>query len=171
MRGKVARLPIGLRKLVLRKKLSAQFIHALDGAENLLDQEEDDGSTFAIATSIDRLLKIPEVTYLERLLALTLLGYLLYSKGNLKLTVIGLQAHVRLLPARRKAYVSSQLEEDALDWAALMLCATTVKGSDTWKWADRILNTDSIQFTLMSEDRQKLLEEAFFKLPRPERRV
>jgi hypothetical protein len=107
-------MPVGLRELALCQKLSAQFIHALDGAENLLDLEEDDGSTFAIATSVDRLLKIPRLTNLERLLALTLLGYLLYSKGNLKLTVMGLQAHVRLLPARRTAYGFGQSEEDAL---------------------------------------------------------
>jgi hypothetical protein len=59
-------MPVGLRELALRQKLSAQFIHAVvDRAENLLDQEEDDGSI-----------------YIERLLALTLLRYLLYSKGT-----------------------------------------------------------------------------------------
>ena len=100
--GKISRMPVGLRELLLHQKLSAQFIYALGGAENL-GQKEDDGSTFAIATSVDRLLKIPRLKNLERLLALTLLGYLLYSKGNLKLTVMRLQAHVRLLPARRTA--------------------------------------------------------------------
>jgi hypothetical protein len=77
--------------------------------------------------------------------------------------MLAIHANVRSLPANRDVYVSGQPEEDALEWAACMLRATTERGSDAWIWADRMLESGD---GLIADDRRIRLEMAFFEIPR-----
>jgi hypothetical protein len=62
--------------------------------------------------------------------------------------------------------VLGQPEEDALDWASLMMCATTKKSSGGWTWADRMLKRmGPDQTVVMSGDRIKVLGKAFIEIP------
>lgn len=77
------------------------------------------------------------------------------------MVVATLQNNVKSLPNDREAYMIGAPEQDALDWAALMLRTTVEEGSDAWKWAGHILAGQVI-----SEDRRQRLEKAFFRAPR-----
>jgi hypothetical protein len=70
------------------------------------------------------------------------------------------------LPTNREVFVLGQPEEDALDWASLMMCATTKKSSGGWTWADRMLKRmGPDQTVVMSGDRIKVLGKAFIEIP------
>lgn len=162
----ISRLPIGFGELALHRRLSIQFIHALDEAMTVLNQGKDVEPTAAIAHCIDGVANASELTPLERLLAYTLLAHCFFCGDLSHASSLGLQANMRSLPLDREVYVVGQLEEDALDWAALMLCATTEEGSDAWNWAERISQSTGLDtLTLIPERRQKVLERAFFKIP------
>lgn len=171
---KLSKLPAGFRDLALGGRFSIQFIDLVEEVTALSRSEvHDKGSAGAIVFAIlgdycwpksnDEIANTPKIMPLERVLAFTLLAYCHCLGGHSVPSVeINLRAHIRSFPRNRDFYVLGEQEEDALDWAALMLRATTESTGDAWTWAAQILYTT----TMISEHRQKLLEKAFFPIPK-----
>jgi len=164
----ISGLPDGFQKLALRERLSMQFILVLDEAMGIIRRTQGFGAQIAMGGCIDRVATAGDLTQMERLLAHTLHAYCFHSeRSSAPEAVLQLQANLGSLSPDRGTYVLGEPEEDALDWAACIICATTEKGSDAWKWADRILRcTNGTRLTLMSENRRTLLEKTFFEIPR-----
>ena len=172
---KISKLPVGFRELALGGRFSIQFIDLLEEATVLSRSEfRDKGSAGAIVFAIlgdycwpksnDEMVNTPKIKPLERVLVFALLAYCHCLGGHSVPSVeVNLRAHIRSFPRNRDFYVLGEPEENALDWAALILRATTESTSDAWTWAAQMLYTT----TMISEHRQMLLEKAFFPIPRP----
>lgn len=170
---KISRLPIGFHELALRGRCSLQFIDLVEEVTALSrSQVPDRGSAGAIVfailgdycwpTSNNATVKSLMASPLERVLTFTLLAYCHCLGGHSVPSVeVNLQAHIRTFPRNRDFYVLDKSEENALDWASLMLRATTESTSGAWTWAAQILYAT----TITTETKQRLLEEIFFKIP------
>jgi hypothetical protein len=85
------------------ERLSTRFILVLHEAMKLLRQTEE--AAIAVASCIDGLATMPDLTDMERLLAHTLLAYCLYQKLSPSTeAVLILHANIRSLPPKSLFY-------------------------------------------------------------------
>ena len=155
----IPRSPTGFRDLALSRKLSLQIMAFLcltlefagtSGKEDII-----------VSMTADAVLIIATLTTLERVLAAALGTYNVYAERNLRppnpICRLYIQSHFTVLAENLNL---GSCDPDALEWACLMLKATTEKGSNIWRWADRQLRR-----TCPNECRQRELSRAFLPVP------
>jgi hypothetical protein len=165
---RIAKFNPGFCELALRRKLSLQFMHVLEG---VLDMAQDQDTPKAVSPAygiIDDLITNPELPTLERVLTVALLVCCLSAaraQGTIPPIVeLSIQAHARSFPPGRTISGGDSLEEEALDWAALALQDNIEEGSIAWTWANkRICHAPEELFT---ESYQCKLQESFLFYPR-----
>lgn len=157
---KLTSFPAGFRELALSKKLSIQSI---DFVDLVLIAARDSGEvSSALSSTSDELLGKPGLTTLERLVAIALGAYnARQSSRPIPVFLVYLQEQVKILASKSDIYTC---DPDVLDWACLILRASTERNTGSWRWAD-----SKLQGNDLSELRRKQLEEAF--LPIPQRRM
>jgi hypothetical protein len=174
---RISILPEGFRELGLCGQLSLRFISILEEFIALRRNtcKEENAAIVAFAalanycwgSTNEQAISAARLTPIGSLLMSTLLAYCHYLEGHaVPSCEIGLQAYIKAFQRKRDFYINGEYDEYALDWAALMLCATMVKGSDAWDWAAHMLYTINI----MTDHRQRLLEEMFLPIPRPDKK-
>lgn len=157
--SKLTKLPAGFRNLALSRKLSIQCVDFIQ--DIMLTAEGDNDESSGISKTSDMLLRKPGLTILERLLATALstymaLGHTQTSAPNPNYVML-IQHQIKLF-ASSEAWYSCSL--DVLDWACLMLRATTERNTASWRWADATLHTRKI-----SDERRAALGVAFLPIP------
>jgi hypothetical protein len=161
----IAQFPTAFRELALKRKLSVQFMHILTVVLNGISAGKHPAAVGSPDLgTIDDLLSNPDLHTVERVLAVAIISCSLYSARALKMVhpivEMALQAHARSFPSARGA---ARDEEEAMDWAALVLYSTIDQGSAAWTWAiDRMVNAPGDVF---ADSRQRELQEAFFTIP------
>jgi hypothetical protein len=162
----ISKLPSSFRELALRRRLSLQFIDVMEEALRRM-KDENAPSAVAVSSIMDYVMTQPEVTLLERVLTTTVISCCAFRakarEGTPPSVEIARQLHARSFPLRRGTYIEGSPEEDALDWAALALRATTNKDSPTWNWANQRINSDSAGPVLESKISE--LQEKFLAIP------
>jgi hypothetical protein len=149
----ISKLPSSFRELALRRRLSLQFIGMM---EEVLNRMKDDNAPSAVAINsiMDSVISRPELTSLERILAVTVMSCCAFRvqgrEGMAPSVEICRQVHARHFPLGRGMYSAGSPEDDALDWAALALRATTNRDSTTWNWANQRINSGSAGLVLGS---------------------
>ena len=162
----ISKLPSSFRELALRRRLSLQFIGVM---EETLHRMKDNNATSSVAiiSIMDHFITRPEVTSLERILAITVISCCAFKakarEGISPSVEIARQLHARSFPSGRGMYSEGSPEEDSLDWAALVLRATTNRDSTTWNWANQRINSGSAGLVLGSNVSE--LQEKFLVIP------
>lgn len=156
---KIARLSPGFRELALSQKFSVQFIDFLYLTTLSAQLSSEDTGTLSVTA--DEVLGMSSLTTLERVLGTALTTYNIY-----------LERRFRTLTGTHQFYVQRRFEvliampdilgcnADALQWACLILRATTEENTDTWRWANARLRAMQV-----SDCRQRVLERAFLPIP------
>jgi hypothetical protein len=156
---KITRLSVRFQELALSKKLSIQFIDFLH--LTVLSAQGSCEETGALSTTADEVLGISGLTTLERVLATALTTYNLYTERNCMTPSpsygLYIQRQFRVLGAKPDILVC---DTDAMEWAYLMIRATTEKDTDLWQWADARLRAMQV-----SDSKQHQLGRAFFPIP------
>ncbi|KAK5203822.1 hypothetical protein LTS13_008568 [Exophiala xenobiotica] len=160
---RIARFQPGFCKLALRRKLSLQFMHVLEGVLDMAHDRDMSKNALPAYGTIDDLITNPGLSVLERVLAVALL--VCWSSAARAqeeippIVAFSIQAHARSFPPGRTISGDDSMEEKALDWAALALHYNTKEGSIAWTWANKRIHH-------MSEDHlagsyQYQLQESF----------
>lgn len=162
----ISKLPSRFRELALRCRLSLQFIGAMG---EILHRMKDSNvpSSIAIISIMEHVISRPEVTSLERILAIALISCCAFKakarEGIPPSVEMSRQQHARSFPPGRGMYSEGSPEADALDWAALALRATTTRDSDAWNWADQRIKSGSAGLVLVTNISE--LQEKFLVIP------
>lgn len=137
----ITKFPPGFCELALRCKLSLQFMQVLEGVLDIFHARDISKKVSSAHGTIDDLVTNPEISMLERVLAVALLVCCLsaiYAQGDIPpIVALSIQAHARSFPTGRTISDGDSLEEKALDWAALALHSNTEEGSIAGTWANR----------------------------------
>jgi len=164
--SQIAKFSTGFRELALQQRLCVQFIRNLEEVLRRMEDANNAPSAVAITSVMDSVICKPELTTLERILAIAVISCCVFRARNregIPPTVeISMQLHARSFPPGRELCYGNSPQENALDWAALALRSTTGKGTTAWTWANRRITTGNA--SLLEAERCKL-EEKFLNIP------
>ena len=164
--SQIAKFSTGFRELALQKRLCLQFIRTLEEVLRRMEDANNAPSAVAITSVMDSVICKPELTTLERVLAIAVISCCVFRarkrEGVPPTVEIGIQLHARSFPQGRELYYGDAPQENALDWAALALKSTADKGTTAWTWANRRIITGNAN--LLEAERCKL-EKKFLNIP------
>lgn len=156
---KLTGFPRGFREMALSRKLSIEcidYVHLM-----VLSSKDGSKSTEALSGASDEFLGRSGLTTLERLLATAVCAYNINAERSFitpnPLSLMYVEEQVRIIASSRDM---DRCDKDVLEWACLMLRATTEKGTESWRWADTRLRIRTV-----SDARRKDLGEAFLPIP------
>ena len=160
---RIAKFNYGFCELALRRKVSLQFIHVLEVVLDMAQDQDTPKAFSPVYGVIEDLITRPELPTLERVLSVALLVYCL-SAAQAQRTIppileFSIQAHARSFPPGRTISGGESLEEEALDWAALVLWFNIEEGSIAWTWANKRMR--QLPEGLFTESYQCKLQESF----------
>lgn len=161
---RIAQFNPGFCELALRSRLSLQFMLLLEGVLDMAQEQHTPATvSHCFYGTVDDLASNPELPTLERVLAVALLVCCLPAarmQGTIPPIVeLSIQAHARSFPPGRTSACSESLEEEALDWAALVVCLNMQEGSIAWTWANKRIRLATGE--LFTKSYQRKLEKNF----------
>jgi hypothetical protein len=164
--SQIAAMPSGFRELTLKRRLSCQTIDVLGKMLDRLQHEDPPPRSTAIFSHMDDIRCRADLTSLELVLFISVLCWSVALTRAREVPApsvgISIQLHARSFPANRGVHGDGSSEKDAFDWAALVLCSTTDKGSTTSDWACRWLKSGG--GPLPTESTHPRLREKFLDL-------
>jgi hypothetical protein len=116
-------------------------MHVLEGVLDMAHDRDISKTVSPAYGTIDDLVTNPEISMLERVLAVGLLVCCLSAARAQEkvppIVALSIQAHARSFLPGRTISGGDSLEEKALDWAALALHYNTKERSIAWTWANK----------------------------------
>jgi hypothetical protein len=164
--SQISKFSTGFRELALQQRFCVQFIRTLEEVLRRMEDADNAPSAVAIASVMDCVICKPELTTLERVLAIAVLSCCVFRarkrEGIPPSVEMSMQLHARSFPPGRELYYGNTPQENALDWAALALRSTIGKGTTAWTWANRRITTGNA--SLLEAERCEL-EQKFLNIP------